>query len=103
MIREIRIKNFAIIDEFNIEFADGFNIFTGETGAGKSIIVDAISLLIGERSDATLVRTGEETASVEGIFEINGKLSKKIKLFLGDNGIEIDGEELLIKREINIY
>lgn len=98
MLREIRIKNFAIIDEVNIQFHNGFSVFTGETGAGKSIIIDAISFLIGGRADLSLIRTDEEYLSVEGVFDIK----KQLKDFLGCVGIEIEENELLIKREINI-
>lgn len=98
MLREIRIKNFAIIDEINVQFDNGFSVFTGETGAGKSIIIDAISFLIGGRADLSLIRTDEEYLSVEGVFEIK----KQLKDFLVCLGIEQEENELLIKREINI-
>src|SRR5438552_5689992 len=72
MLRFLRIQHLAIIDSVEIEFDPGFNVLTGETGAGKSILVEAVGLLLGGRATADLVRTGEETATVEAIFESNG-------------------------------
>ena len=72
MLTELRIRNFAIIDEVGLEFSDGFTVLTGETGAGKSILVDALDLLIGGRASADLVRTGAEEAEVSGVFDITG-------------------------------
>jgi DNA repair protein RecN (Recombination protein N) len=70
MLTEITIKDFAIIDDLNLEFSPGFNVLTGETGAGKSIILDAVSLLLGGRSDSDDVRSGEQVALIEGIFDV---------------------------------
>jgi len=71
MLRELSIKNFAIIDDLSIRFSNGLTIFSGETGAGKSIIIDAVNLLLGGRAAPGLVRTGAETAELEAFFEIN--------------------------------
>ena len=68
MISELNINNLAIIDTMNVSFKQGFNVITGETGAGKSIIVDAISLLLGGRADTVLIRAGCDKAIVEGVF-----------------------------------
>jgi DNA repair protein RecN (Recombination protein N) len=81
MLRLLRITHLAVIDEAQVEFEPGFNVLTGETGAGKSILVEAVGLLLGGRASAELVRTGEETATIEAIFETAG-------------------EELLVRREI---
>ena len=70
MLTELRIRNFAIIESVALPLAPGFNVLTGETGAGKSIIVGALGLLVGERAASDLVRTGAERATVEGVFEI---------------------------------
>lgn len=71
MLKEITIKDFAIIDELDLQFAPGFNVLTGETGAGKSIVLDAVSLVLGGRGDSDDVRSGEQIALVEGTFELN--------------------------------
>ncbi len=73
MLKELNIKNFAIIDQLRVEFAPGLNVFTGETGAGKSIVVDALNLALGERASADLIRTGCQEAVVEAAFELNGR------------------------------
>ncbi len=72
MLKELNIKNLAIIDQLRVEFAPGLNVFTGETGAGKSIVVDALNLALGERASADLIRTGSQEAVVEAAFELNG-------------------------------
>ncbi len=96
MLTELKIKNFAIIDQLNVEFGPGFNVLTGETGAGKSILVDAINLLLGSRASPEMIRTGQEEASVEAFFELEGKDSLPI---LDRLGVEkTDG--LLLRRLI---
>src|SRR5258708_29695453 len=69
MIRFLSVTNLAVIDRLELEFAPGFNALTGETGAGKSILVGAVGLLVGGRASAELVRTGEDTAAVQAVFE----------------------------------
>lgn len=71
MLEELRIRNFAIIDNLELEFTKGLNVITGETGAGKSIIIDAVELLLGGKADSTMVRSGAEKASIEGVFGLN--------------------------------
>jgi DNA repair protein RecN (Recombination protein N) len=97
MLVELRIKNFAIIDSLVIELAGGFNVFTGETGAGKSIIMNAIALVLGDRAAADLVRTGAPGAEVEALFDVSGM--KGICQALEEAGIEPSGD-LVIKRVI---
>lgn len=100
MLTELSIKNFAIIDNLRISFKPGLNILTGETGAGKSIIIDALNLVLGERSSSEFIRTGEKTASVESVFDISG--DSHIKKLLDETGVKIGSEDdLIIKREIN--
>jgi DNA repair protein RecN (Recombination protein N) len=70
MLRELSIKNFAIIDDLSIRFEDGFTVLTGETGAGKSIIINAVNLILGSRASPELIRTSEETAELEALFEV---------------------------------
>src|SRR5438093_8792216 len=72
MLRFLRITQLAVIDTVEVEFDPGFNVLTGETGAGKSILVEAVGLLLGGRASADLVRTGEESAAIEAIFEAGG-------------------------------
>ena len=73
MLRFLRIKRLAVIDAAEVEFEPGLNVLTGETGAGKSILVEAVGLLLGGRASGDLVRTGEEAATIEAIFESGGK------------------------------
>src|SRR5215204_5698905 len=72
MLRLLRIRNLAVIEAVEVEFEPGFNVLTGETGAGKSIVVEAVGLLLGARASADLVRTGEPHAAIEAIFEHRG-------------------------------
>ncbi len=97
MLTELRIRNLAIIDSVTLPLAPGFNVLSGETGAGKSIIVGALGLLIGERASSDLVRTGADKATVEGIFDLEGNAG--LLAMLDDRGIESDGT-LVLKREV---
>ena len=83
MLRFLSVRNLAVIDRLELEFESGLNVLTGETGAGKSILVGAVGLLVGGRASADLVRTGEETATVEAIFET------------------ADGDEVIVRREVS--
>src|SRR4030042_857231 len=78
MLTELNIKNFAIIDQLHVEFGPALNVLTGETGAGKSILVDAINLLLGSRASPEMIRTGQEEASVEAFFELEEAENIKI-------------------------
>jgi len=101
MLRELRIRNFVLIEELHIEFDGGFNCLTGETGAGKSIIVDALGLLLGDRVRGDLIRPGAEEASVEAVFHgFDSRREKQLKRCLGEFGLEADPEGLFIKRLI---
>src|SRR6266403_2141836 len=97
MLRELRIKNFAVIDEVGLELKSGLNIITGETGAGKSIILNALGLIAGERGSSDVIRNKEEEATVEALFE---GLPPEIESKLSDAGFEADGE-LVLKRIVN--
>jgi DNA repair protein RecN (Recombination protein N) len=102
MLKELSIKNFAIIDQLRVEFGPGLNVFTGETGAGKSIVVDALNLALGERASADLIRTGSLEAIVEAAFELNGTDSRVVASILSGQGIEMDpGEDLIVRRVIS--
>jgi DNA repair protein RecN (Recombination protein N) len=98
MLTELRIRNFAIIEQVTLPLAEGFNVLSGETGAGKSIIVGALGLLLGERASADLIRTGAEKATVEGVFDIAGV--KGIAAMADERGIDVEDDTLVLKREI---
>jgi DNA repair protein RecN (Recombination protein N) len=99
MLTEIRIKNFAIIESLALPLAPGFNVLSGETGAGKSIIVGAIGLLLGERASADLVRTGADRATVEGVFDVAER--PEIGAMLDARGVDVDESRIVLKREIS--
>src|SRR5690606_7382 len=99
MLRELMIENFALIDQLHLEFGPGFNILTGETGAGKSIIIDTVSLLLGGRSSWEQIRAGAETARIEGVFELTER--PELDHLLADWGIPVGDDRLLVvSREI---
>jgi DNA repair protein RecN (Recombination protein N) len=102
MLCEIRIENFAIIDRLEVRFEPGFNVITGETGAGKSIIIDAVDLLLGGRGDADFIRAGTDRAVVEGVFEVPKALKKEIKSMLDGEGIDPSEtpNEVILTREL---
>lgn len=100
MLTELRIRNVAIIDQVTLAIAPGFNVLSGETGAGKSIIVGALGLLLGERGHADVIRSGQERASVEGVFEVEGEPGGVLN-FLDERGIERDGAQVVLKRELS--
>lgn len=101
MLRELHIKNFSIIDDVGIEFGDGFNVLTGETGSGKSIIIGALCLALGDRASGEYIRSGEKEAIVEAFFDIPPKLlNSSSRLFLRDNGIDIDNG-IILKRIVS--
>jgi DNA repair protein RecN (Recombination protein N) len=98
MLTTLRIKNLALVDDLTVELQPGLNIITGETGAGKSMIIGALNLILGERADRTLLRSGTENCSVEAAFEIS-KIKNPIASFLDQNGLEpCEEDQLLVKR-----
>jgi len=99
MIKTLEVKDYALIDQINVEFGKGLNIITGETGAGKSILIDAMGLLLGERASTEVVRKGANKSIVEGIFDVEG--NHKVKNLLGENEID-DYPELILRREISL-
>ena len=98
MIQRLLIKNYAIINELEIDFSDKLTVITGETGAGKSIIVGALGLILGERADSTSLVNKERKCFVEGIFDIREK--KDVQHFLTANEFD-EGDHLIIRREIS--
>jgi DNA repair protein RecN (Recombination protein N) len=100
MLTELRIRDFAIIDDLNLKLEPGFIIFTGETGAGKSIIIDAVEMLLGGRADSAMVRTGAEMALIEGTFRLEVTIRDGIHALLEQDGLLDDPEYLTLGREI---
>ncbi len=103
MLEELRITNFAIIDKLVVEFNQGFNVITGETGAGKSIVVDAVELLLGHKADKSYVRAGTEKAIVEGIFALDDRAKAQVAPILMDSDLIQNEEEakfLTLSREV---
>ncbi|MBK8315880.1 MAG: DNA repair protein RecN [Acidobacteria bacterium] len=98
MLRFIQIENMALVDSLRIEFDQGLNILSGETGSGKSIIIDSLGILLGDRATSDMIRSGSDKAFVEGIFEI-GENRPLVEL-LAEAGIETDGGDLIIRREL---
>lgn len=100
MLRELSIRNFAIIDELTVSFADGLTVLTGETGAGKSIIIDAVHLIAGGRGSAEFIRHGEKKAELEGLFQIQTD-GHRIYDKLTDLGIEAEEGTIILRRDLN--
>ena len=94
MLTNLYIKNFILIDELNIDFSDGFNVFTGETGAGKSIFIDGISCLVGSKLTSSVIKNGQDKAVIEGVFTVNDRLSQRLK----EAGY--DDDSFIVTREI---
>src|SRR5213594_787285 len=95
MLRFLRVRNFALIDQLEIHFENGFNLLSGETGAGKSMIVDALGLLAGAKASGGMVRSGETRAIVEAIFETD------VAAELERLGLDSEGCDLIVRREIS--
>ena len=100
MLVELRLENYAVIDNLAVEFGAGLNLLTGETGAGKSIVIDAIGLLMGEKASPDLVRFGAERAVISAVFEIEAISEKLVSCILENNGIDADEANLILRREI---
>ncbi|MBC7257966.1 MAG: DNA repair protein RecN [Chloroflexi bacterium] len=100
MLSELHIRNFAIIDELTLRLGAGLHILTGETGAGKSIIVDAVALLLGGRADTEVVRAEADFALVEGTFTLDAAAQAEIAPILAEGGLESEGETLILSREV---
>ncbi len=100
MLVELRLENYAVIDSLAVEFAPGLNLLTGETGAGKSILIDALALLMGEKGSPDLVRFGAERAVISAVFEVEAGSEKLVSSILEGNGIDAGGANLILRREI---
>jgi DNA repair protein RecN (Recombination protein N) len=103
---ELRLENYAVIDNAAVEFAPGLNLLTGETGAGKSILIDALALLLGAKASSDVTRTGAERAVVSAVFECAGEAAEAIETILRHNGLDkaedgsLDDDSLIVRREI---
>lgn len=95
MLRELKIENLAIIDELDLEFGDGLIVLTGETGAGKSIILSGINLLIGEKASVDMIRNGEDHLLAQGVFEINEEQAEELSARFG---IDVEDNEVIVRR-----
>ncbi len=101
MLSEINITNFAIIEQLNLGFNRGFNVLTGETGAGKSIIIDAVGMLLGGRAQSEYIRAGTDQTRIEGLFSLEPAASRGIFPILDEVGIEHADDSLIVARELN--
>jgi DNA repair protein RecN (Recombination protein N) len=97
MLKELQIRNFALIDELELGFEPGLNVITGETGAGKTILMAALELAVGGKASAEVIRTGEDEATIEAVFEVGGEAARAR---LTDAGFEAKGHELLVRRAL---
>jgi DNA repair protein RecN (Recombination protein N) len=97
VLRELRVENYAVIDNVVVEFGAGLNLLTGETGAGKSILIDALALLLGEKASSDAIRHGAERATVAAVYECG---DPAIQAVLEENGIDAAGTELILRRDI---
>src|SRR3954470_9466109 len=97
MLTELRIKNFAIIESLTLPLAPGFNVLSGETGPGKAIIGGALGMLLGERANADMIRTGSDRATVEGTFEVR---EGPVAALLDARGFEVEEGLIVLKREV---
>ena len=97
MLRKLFIKNYTLIDELDIELYSGFSVMTGETGAGKSIILGAIGLLLGQRADSKSIKQGTERCVIEAHFDLS---RYDMQGFFTENDIDYDAEDTIIRREI---
>src|ERR1700734_988129 len=98
MLVELMVEHYAVIERVRVRFHRGLNLLTGETGSGKSIVVDALGLLFGGRASADMVRTGEARARVAGIFDVRDHTA--MRSLLEPSGLEAEDGELLVEREI---
>ena len=102
MLIELRLENYAVIDNLAVEFGSGLNLLTGETGAGKSILIDALSLLLGEKASSEVIRSGAERAVVSAVFDAEVTAADNVNKVLGANGLDdSDNGTLILRREIS--
>jgi DNA repair protein RecN (Recombination protein N) len=100
VLLELRLENYAVIDNLAVEFAAGLNLLTGETGAGKSILIDALALLLGEKASTDVIRSGADKAVVAAVFEVESGAQKNVAHILETNGIDLEDDSIILRREI---
>src|SRR5438034_3037542 len=100
VLAELRLENYAVIDNVAVEFAPGLNLLTGETGAGKSILIDALALLLGEKASPDVIRAGADRAIVSAVFEVESGSEKAVSKILENNGLDWEEESVILRREI---
>jgi DNA repair protein RecN (Recombination protein N) len=99
---ELRLENYAVIDNVAVAFASGLNLLTGETGAGKSILIDALTLLLGDKASTDVIRAGAERAVISAVFEVESAACKTVLHILEDNGLDAESESIILRREISL-
>jgi DNA repair protein RecN (Recombination protein N) len=102
VLAELRLENYAVIDNLAVEFAPGLNLLTGETGAGKSILIDALALLLGDKASSDMIRGGSERAIISAVFELEGEAEKLAVQILEANGIDCEDGSIIFRREIAV-
>ncbi len=100
MLVELRLENYAVIDNVAVAFASGLNLLTGETGAGKSILIDALTLLLGDKASIDVIRSGADRAVISAVFEIENSAAKTIARILEENGLDSESDSVILRREI---
>ena len=100
MLVELRLENYAVIDNIAVEFSSGLNLLTGETGAGKSILIDALALLLGDKASTDVIRAGADKAVISAVFEVVGSAEKSVAGILESNGIDGEEDAVILRREI---
>ena len=100
VLLELRLENYAVIDNLAVEFASGLNLLTGETGAGKSILIDALTLLLGDKASTDVIRSGADRAVVSAAFEVESGAAKTVARILEENGLDSENDSVILRREI---
>ena len=100
MLAELRLENYAVIDSVAVEFSAGLNLLTGETGAGKSILIDALALLLGDKASSDVIRAGAERAVISAVFEVEAGEAKPVARILEAIGIDDEDASVILRREI---
>jgi DNA repair protein RecN (Recombination protein N) len=97
VLRELRVESYAVIDNVVVEFSSGLNLLTGETGAGKSILIDALALLLGEKASSDVIRHGASKAVISAVFDLEGDA---VPAILEENGLDAEDGQIILRREI---